>query len=113
MPLVDNTFNRCKSNISVLEAAYCGAVPLVPEGAGWTAPGVETYTNEDDLKQKIITLTKTSFAELEAKNKALRAWVKENQLVTNPLLNGVRVRIAEALATLTKERIEKGVNYVG
>jgi hypothetical protein len=42
--LVDNQFNRCKSNIAALEAIYAGAMVVAPAGfAEWDMPGVLNY----------------------------------------------------------------------
>ena len=43
VPLADNIFNRCKSNISYIEGSYAGAVCVVP--AWWNVPGSLPYTD--------------------------------------------------------------------
>lgn len=44
VPLVDTKFNRCKSSIAVLEAAWMGAVPIVPAWLeGCDLPGTILY----------------------------------------------------------------------
>jgi len=45
IPLQDNLFNRCKSNIGYLEGTYFGAACLVPDF--WDAPGAFKYKTED------------------------------------------------------------------
>ena len=43
VPLQDNLFNRCKSNIAAIHAVYAGAVPVVPDMDGWHCPGSSYY----------------------------------------------------------------------
>lgn len=43
VPLHDNTFNRCRSNVAFLEGSFSGAVCVVP--AWWSMPGTATYTD--------------------------------------------------------------------
>lgn len=53
-PLVNDKFNRAKSNITALEAFYAGAVPLVPDYLPeFNLPGVWSYGQrsfEDELR---------------------------------------------------------------
>lgn len=48
VPLLDNTFNRSKSNIGWIEATYAGAVCLCPDMPEWQAPGIAHYKAEPD-----------------------------------------------------------------
>lgn len=43
VPLADNTFNRCRSNVAYLEATYAGAVTICP--GWWDAIGSLKYDN--------------------------------------------------------------------
>lgn len=43
VPLDDNKFNRCKSNIAWIEATYMGAAALCPDWPEWRNPGAWTY----------------------------------------------------------------------
>jgi hypothetical protein len=43
VPLHDNTFNRCKSNIAAIEGSYAGAVCITP--GWWNMPGTIPYTD--------------------------------------------------------------------
>jgi hypothetical protein len=52
-PLVDNDFNRAKSNIAWLEATYSGAVTLAPNWGEWYRPGITNYTDRADFKVKL------------------------------------------------------------
>ena len=43
VPLHDCHFNRCKSNIAMLEAVLAGARPIVPKWKSWLKPSGEKY----------------------------------------------------------------------
>lgn len=48
VPLLDNKFNRSKSNISWIEATYAGAVCLCPDLDEWRNPGAILYEPENE-----------------------------------------------------------------
>jgi hypothetical protein len=56
VPLHDNTFNRCKSNISYIEASFAGAVCVAP--AWWSAPGSLPYTDGQSYYEAIKAMIK-------------------------------------------------------
>ena len=43
IPLADNVFNRCRSNIAFIEGTFAGAVCVTPDW--WNAPGSLPYTD--------------------------------------------------------------------
>jgi hypothetical protein len=47
VPLEDEVFNRCKSNIAWLETARSGTITVAPFWESWAVPGVYAY--EDDF----------------------------------------------------------------
>jgi hypothetical protein len=51
VPLHENEFNKSKSNIALLEAAYFGSTCLVPKWDGWDLPGAITYTNRKEYAE--------------------------------------------------------------
>lgn len=53
IPLHDSNFNHSKSNIAWIESTYAGAVCLAPDWEEWRKPGVVTYKNKADFKQKL------------------------------------------------------------
>lgn len=53
VPLSDNPFNRCKSNIAWLEAAYAGAITIAPDWPEWQKPGVLNYCDAKQFKEKL------------------------------------------------------------
>jgi len=95
VPLADTPFNRCKSNISVLEAAWAGAAALVPDWDGWRAPGVTTYRNEQDFGAKLVALTSKTRAELRALADETWTAVRDNMLVSRA--NKLRAAVYGAL----------------
>lgn len=58
VPLEDNAFNRSKSNIAWLEATHAGAVTLAPDFEEWRRPGVTTYTDAEDFREKLEMLVR-------------------------------------------------------
>jgi hypothetical protein len=56
VPLQDNPFNRCRSNLAWIEATAAGALVLAPDWEEWQRPGVTTYTDADDFKVKLRQL---------------------------------------------------------
>lgn len=50
VPLHDSEFNRAKSNIAWLEAAFCGAVAVVPDWEEWQVPGAYRYCSPKGLR---------------------------------------------------------------
>jgi len=47
VPLHDNLFNRCKSNIAWLEATFAGAAAIVPDWEEWKHPGTLNYSSQE------------------------------------------------------------------
>lgn len=52
VPLLDNYFNRCKSNIAALEGTFAGAVCLVPDWEEWQIPGTLKYKTPEEFGEK-------------------------------------------------------------
>lgn len=50
VPLLDNRFNRCKSNISFLEGTLAGAVVIGPNLPEFNVPGCYTINGPEELK---------------------------------------------------------------
>jgi len=53
VPLADNAFNRCKSNIAAIEAVYAGAVPVVPDWPEWQIPGAAKYRDNASFSEAL------------------------------------------------------------
>jgi len=61
VPLADNIFNHCKSNIAWIEGTYAGCVCLVPEWEEWNHPGAITYKDTKDYGDKLKLITEGAF----------------------------------------------------
>lgn len=59
VPLHDNVFNRCKSNIAWQESTFAGALTLAPSWPEWKRPGVTCYQNPADFKTGLLELIQT------------------------------------------------------
>lgn len=51
VPLHDNTFNRCRSNIAAIEGSYAGATCIVP--GWWNMPGTIPYNDQQSYYEAI------------------------------------------------------------
>lgn len=93
IPLVDNNFNRCKSNIAFIEGSYWGAVCIIPEWWG-DIPGTLTYKDQESY---YAALNKIVNDEINIKEMNEKAWlyIKDNLLLSN--INTLRVNIIKDL----------------
>lgn len=91
VPLSDNVFNHCKSNIAWMEMTYAGAVCLAPDWEEWQRPGVINYTNPTEYRDKLITPPEN----LEKSWKESMDYIK-----TNLLLSKVNLQRKELLERL-------------
>ncbi len=94
VPLSDNLFNRCKSNIAFLEANMAGAVAIVPQWNGWNLPGCLTYRNQAEFKHYIEQALDEPGL-MEHIHKSGREYIMENMLLTK--VNSKRCQILESL----------------
>lgn len=92
VPLEDNPFNRCKSNIAWLEATYAGAVCLASELPEFDIPGTCINCTADDLFDEFVNINENS--DYSGSQYYLDS-VEEIQ--KNYLLTKVNVQRAEAL----------------
>lgn len=58
VPLLDDPFNKAKSNIAWIEASHAGAVTLAPDWEEWRRPGVINYKDGGDFRAKFSSLLK-------------------------------------------------------
>lgn len=92
VPLHDNLFNRCKSNIAWIEATFAGAVTVAPEW--WNAPGTLSYSNIQEYYEAIAAvLTKQVNTELMVKD----SWDFIQEYLTLPKVNKKRIELIESL----------------
>ena len=69
VPLHDNMFNRCKSNIAWIEGSYAGAICVVP--SWWNVPGALSYTDGPSYYEAIRTILT---GEVDKKKLNAEAW---------------------------------------
>ena len=73
VPLSDNYFNMCKSNIAWIEATMAGAACIAPDWPEWRRPGIINYKNYEEYLQIL-----TSLPDLEKNWKESREFIMEN-----------------------------------
>lgn len=80
IPLVDNHFNRCRSNNGWVEASFANAAVLAPNWDTWDQPGITNYTDSNGFHQGLEYLMSCS----DIRDKSTRAWefIKENLLLS-------------------------------
>lgn len=85
-PMVDNAFNRARSNITWIEATMCGAVCVAPNFEQWSeAPGCITYTDKKSAAQKMIST-------LSNKETMKSKWEKASKyIIDNLMLSKINV----------------------
>jgi hypothetical protein len=53
VPLRDNAFNRCRSNLAWIEATCAGAVVIAPDWEEWRRPGIMNYTDAEGFRRTL------------------------------------------------------------
>jgi len=56
VPLVNNRFNDCKSNIAWIESTWAGGITLATDMREWLRPGVTNYSSPDEFAEKLMWL---------------------------------------------------------
>ena len=92
VPLHDNNFNRCKSNIAAIEGSYAGAVCVVP--AWWNFPGTLSYTDLPSYYEAIRSVL-SGEVDKEAMNKT--AWEYIQDCLTLSKVNEMRIDLINSL----------------
>lgn len=97
VPLLDNLFNRCKSDIAYLEGTYAGAVCLVPDWTEWQHPGTVRYNTIEQYfdKLKLMLTEKVNFARMNAE-----AWDYITTTRTLDKINPLRASLIEELCSV-------------
>lgn len=84
-PLVDNTFNRSRSNITWIEATLAGSVCLAPAFESWTdysdKDGLLTYSDRTDFKKKLKWILKNP-QEIKRLVESSRNYIEKNLLLS-------------------------------
>lgn len=80
-PLQDNTFNRCKSNLKVIEPWALGVVPVVQELPNYARYTKSTFKNADELDARLSTSlgdAVTFMKTVKENHAAVEPWWLEN-----------------------------------
>jgi hypothetical protein len=93
-PLVDNNFNRGKSNCSWIEATYAGATVIGPDFPEWRKPGIKNYVGADGFAQALDELQDNPELRKEMYGKSFD-YISENLLLSK--VNEKRVEIAHKI----------------
>ncbi len=106
VPLSDTPFNRAKSNISVLEAAWMGALPVAPKWlGGCDLPGVLLYENKAGFESALLAAARMPEDERRDRVAQLRATVARDWMLdTTNLLRAL------VLKRLTGKRTDTWAN---
>lgn len=88
VPLHDNIFNRCKSNIACLEGAYAGAISIVP--SWWDIPSCLSYTDEQSYYDALYAVL-CGNVDIVALNKISWEWIMDNLRLSK--INVLRLQI--------------------
>jgi len=97
VPLLDDTFNRSKSNIAWIEACHAGAICLAPDWDEWKRPGIVNYKNGEDYYNKLFHILSGNIGR-EALLMESRNFIAENLTLSN--INRRRAQIIERLARI-------------
>lgn len=94
VPLLDNEFNRSKSNVAWLELAAAGAITLVPDWPEWQQPGAIQYNPADFLHQLEWMVQLSPEAQHELR---IAQWTAIQERFTLKAVNPLRERIFLAM----------------
>ena len=94
VPLIDNLFNRCKSNIAFIEAAYSGSACIAPDWDEWKRPGVLNYTDEIGYYAWLENVIK---GEVDIRQEADLAWEYVTDQLMLSKVNELRVDLVKSL----------------
>jgi hypothetical protein len=92
VPLADNIFNRCKSNIAAIEGGFVGATCVVP--AWWNLPGTIPYTDGPSYYAAIKSVI-TGEVDKVAQNRILWEYIIDCLLLSK--VNEQRIIIINSL----------------
>lgn len=92
VPLHNNLFNRCKSNIAAIEGTYAGAVSVVPNW--WDIPGTLKYSNLDEYYEALRSVL-SGEVDIVKQNKI--SWEHIQDCLTLSKVNKLRVELIKTL----------------
>lgn len=95
VPLVDDPFNRAKSNVAWLEATHAGAMTIAPDWEEWKRPGILNYKDEEGLAV-LMGQVLSGKIDRDACVKASRNFIGEH--LTLSRVNATRMEIMKRLS---------------
>ncbi len=90
VPLVDNVFNRCKSNIGWLDGMIGGSVCVAPDFPEWQKPGIFRFTDPETFKKAIESAMDTSL-------RAAAYTLSKQYILENLLLSKINLKRVEII----------------
>jgi hypothetical protein len=93
VPLYNNLFNRCKSNIAYIEGSYWGAVCVVPEWWGHL-PGALTYKDNQSYYE-VVRDALSGKVDLTKMNNLAWDFIKKELVLSK--INRLRVKLIKKL----------------
>ncbi len=102
VPLVDNAFNRAKSNIAWIEAIYAGAVCVAPDWPEWRRPGCFNYASTEAFPEVLNAAINLSDKTRNEHWRAGRDFV--NGELAIDVVNQKRVAIMDLLSNMSESR---------
>lgn len=104
-PMVDNKFNRSRSNIAWLEATMAGTVCVAPNWEEWKHPGI-IHCGPENFYHVMVGIMKGEY-DVERLYRTSYEWIRCNRVVsvTNNLREGIFAEVAAkgSLASLQPE----------
>jgi len=94
VPLVNDSFNVCKSNIAWLEASTAGSLVIAPDMPEWKRPGIINYSSNKELEEQMERVIKSPSL-VKTKNKESLKYIKDNLLLSK--INKDRITLIEEL----------------
>lgn len=107
VPLVDSTFNRCKSNIAWIEGTYAGAMTLAPDWEEWRQPGATTYATKKEFKDRLRHMM--NVPEAVQDDCMHRSWSKINSEYTLSTTNELRYDVLKFLHSISAAQVRRPV----
>lgn len=95
VPLIQNNFNKGKSNIGWLEGTYCGSATIAPSLPEFDKPGVINYMDKEDSFGYYLEKAIKSKSFRQQKYIESYEYIKENLLLST--INKKRLEIVEML----------------
>jgi hypothetical protein len=92
VPLADNVFNRCRSNVAFLEGSYAGAVCVVPDW--WNVPGSMPYSTPQEYHDAIISVLA---GEVDKRVMNIEAWEYIQDCLRLSKINVLRLELINSL----------------